>query len=103
MWILDGAAIHCDPNIVVYLRSLGIICIFLPAYAPFFNPIEVMFGLMKRYLRQIYQENTNDKLDFFIGKTVKYFTGRNLRKIFQTCGYIANGKFDPAPGLNQHS
>jgi hypothetical protein len=24
VWILDGAAIHCDPNIVYYLRSLGI-------------------------------------------------------------------------------
>ena len=43
VWILDGAIIHCHPNIVYYLRSLGIWPIFLPAYCPFFNPIEVFF------------------------------------------------------------
>ena len=29
VWILDGAAIHCDPNIVYYLRSLGIYYYFI--------------------------------------------------------------------------
>lgn len=100
VWILDGAAIHCDPNIEVYLRSLGIVCVFLPAYGPMFNPIEIVFGLMKRYLRQIYPENSKENLDFFIGKAVKYFSGRNLSRIFHKCGYKANGKFDPALGLN---
>lgn len=40
VWILDGAKIHCHASIIRYLRSLGIIPIFLPAYTPFFNPIE---------------------------------------------------------------
>lgn len=30
VWILDGAKIHCHPSIVRYLRSLGILPIFLP-------------------------------------------------------------------------
>lgn len=102
VWILDGAAIHCDPNIVTYLRSLGIIVLFLPAYAPMFNPIEVVFGLMKRYLKQIYPENSKEKIDFYIGKAVKEFSHRNFRNIFRKCGYLYNGKFDPALGLNQN-
>lgn len=35
VWIMDGAAIHTDPEIVHHLRSLGIVPIFLPAYCPF--------------------------------------------------------------------
>lgn len=50
VWIMDGAKIHLDKNFVIYLRSLGIIPIFLPAYCPFFNPIELVFGYMKRDL-----------------------------------------------------
>ena len=32
VWIMDGASIHCDPNIVYYLLSLGIRVIYLFAY-----------------------------------------------------------------------
>lgn len=31
VWIMDGASIHRDPEIVYYLRSIGIVVIFLPA------------------------------------------------------------------------
>lgn len=102
VWILDGAAIHCDPNIITYLRSLGLIVIFLPAYAPMFNPIEVVFGLMKKYLKGIYSENSKHKLTFFIGLAVRRFMNYNLKNIFRKCGYISNGLFDPAIGLHQN-
>ncbi|OQS01852.1 serine/threonine-protein kinase rio2 [Thraustotheca clavata] len=39
VWILDGARIHCNSNIMHFLRASGLIPIFLPAYCPFFNPI----------------------------------------------------------------
>jgi DDE superfamily endonuclease len=48
VWILDGASIHMDHNMIDYLWLAGIYVIFLPAYCPFFNPIEIMFGLVKR-------------------------------------------------------
>ena len=37
VWILDGAKIHCHPDIIYNLRSIGIVPVFLPAYCPFFN------------------------------------------------------------------
>lgn len=58
IWIMDGARIHCDPNIIRYLRSIGIIPIFLPPYCPFFNPVEIAFGSMKRSLRKHHHENS---------------------------------------------
>ncbi|KAG6952808.1 hypothetical protein JG688_00013121 [Phytophthora aleatoria] len=45
VWILDGAKIHRQPEIVHYLHSVGVVPMFLPAYCPFFNPIEFMLKL----------------------------------------------------------
>lgn len=101
IWILDGAAIHCDANIIVYLRSLGIIPIFLPAYCPFFNPIEVVFGLMKSYLKEIYEENSKGDTQFFIAKAVKKFSKYDMKPLFRKCGYLYNSRFDPSIGLQQ--
>eukprot|EP00644_Phytophthora_capsici_P006574 jgi/Phyca11/118488/e_gw1.36.361.1 len=48
VWILDGAGIHRHPDIVHFLRGIGVVPIFLPAYCPFFNPIEYLFGYVKK-------------------------------------------------------
>ncbi|ORY45856.1 hypothetical protein BCR33DRAFT_678677, partial [Rhizoclosmatium globosum] len=52
VWILDGASIHRSPHLIMHLRMLGVIPIFLPAYCPFFNPIEMVFGMIKKRLRR---------------------------------------------------
>ena len=57
VWIMDGAGIHCHPSITYYLRSIEIISIFLPAYCPFFNPTEFLFGYVKKHMRRHYSEN----------------------------------------------
>lgn len=59
VWILDGARIHVNKDIIRYLRSIGIIPIFLPPYAPFFNPIELIFGYIKRDLQKFYEGSGN--------------------------------------------
>jgi hypothetical protein len=58
LWIMDGAKIHCHENVVHYLRSIGIIVLFLPAYCPFFNPIELVFGYVKPKLRRYLVEGS---------------------------------------------
>lgn len=100
VWIMDGAKIHLDKNFIMYLRSLGIIVIFLPAYCPFFNPIEIVFGLMKRELEVNYIENTKIDIRMFIGEAVNVFTNKNLQNIFKKCGYLAPGRFDPSTAFN---
>lgn len=100
IWIMDGAKIHLDKNFVLYLRSLGIIVIFLPAYCPFFNPIELVFGLMKRELQSIYIENSKKDLRMFIGETANKFMNKNFKKLFSKCGYLPSGKFDPSLAHN---
>lgn len=96
VWIMDGARIHCDLNIVQYLRSLGIIPIYLPAYCPFYNPIEIVFGLVKRYLRRHYVEHDRTPLSLIVGAALTKFTNYNCSSLFRKCGYSPNGQFNPS-------
>jgi len=96
VWILDGASIHCDKNISHYLRSLGIYTIYLPAYCPFYNPIEIVFGNIKSHLRRNYIENISfAEMNIFVAQTLIDFTSKSARKIFSKCGYVRSGFFDP--------
>lgn len=94
VWILDGAKIHCHPSIIRYLRSLGILPIFLPAYCPFFNPIEYVFGVVKKHLKKSLAGN---KKNIEIAVNEEFTKMRNYPciKTFKKCGYIMSGKFDP--------
>ncbi|EEY64950.1 uncharacterized protein PITG_22617 [Phytophthora infestans T30-4] len=62
LWILYGASIHCHPEIAHFLRSIGIVPIFLPAYCPFFNPIEYLFGYVKKAFQRHYEDSTDNNL-----------------------------------------
>ncbi|XP_055601345.1 uncharacterized protein LOC129750136 [Uranotaenia lowii] len=99
IWIMDGARIHCDPNIVRYLRSIGIMVIFLPAYCPFFNPIENIFGLLKRSCRR--QHIDQKPVLSEICDAMNRFKTYPCSKLFNHCGYFAGGTFLPEKGLSQ--
>jgi hypothetical protein len=97
VWILDGASIHCDANITYYLRSLGIYTIYLPAYCPFFNPIEFVYGNVKSTLQRNYVEGqTMNDMKLLIARTLGKFQKRCMRQLFTKCGYLGSGLFDPA-------
>lgn len=101
IWIMDGARIHTSEPLVNYLRALGIYVIFLPAYAPMFNPIEILFGIAKQKFKKSYEENPSIALSIRIAEVFNSFTYKSMRKIFEKCGY-QNGKFDPSKGLGQN-
>lgn len=89
VWNLDDARIHCHRSIIEYLRSLGINVVFLPAYTPFYNPIEYLFGYVKRYLHRAYQENSSGQLSVTISTALNYFEHFNMTKIFKKRGYFS--------------
>jgi transposase len=100
---MDGARIHCHRGIIDYLRSVGIIPLFLPAYCPFFNPIEVMFGLMKGHMKLFYQEGkiTATTLPIQVGKVIRKFQKYELSSVFDHCGYAVASSFDPSRALKE--
>lgn len=95
VWILDGAKIHCHPSIVRYFRSLGILPIFLPAYCPFFNPIEYVFGIVKSHIKR---KSAGKKINVETMVNEEFTRMREFpcTKLFKQCGYVMSGKFDPA-------
>lgn len=101
IWILDGARIHCHENITFYLRSLGIIPIFLPAYCPMFNPIEFLFGMVKRKLQKLNENERKVDASAILCKVFNTFLNYDMTKLFKNCGYLANGQFDPSNGIGQ--
>ena len=102
VWILDGASIHCDSKIIYYLRSLGIYVLYLPAYCPFFNPIEIMFGVIKSHLQRSYVENCSlREMKIFLASTFNNFRLQNMTIIFKKCGYVGPGLFDPGQAFSQ--
>lgn len=84
VWIMDGATIHRDPSIVRYLRSIGIMPIFLPAYCPMFNPIEILFGLVKRDLKKHHIEHKPALAD--VCESLNRFKSYPCSKLFNHCG-----------------
>jgi transposase len=95
IWILDGAKIHCHDNIVYYLRLCGIVPIFLPAYCPFYNPIGIMFGIVKSRMQRDYIENkvSNSNLPLFVAAEMDKFVASDLSDIYRKCGYLGPKKF----------
>lgn len=101
IWIMDGARIHCYENITFYLRSLGIIPIFLPAYCPMFNPIEFLFGMAKRKLQKLNDNEQKWDAGILLCKVFNTFLKYDMTKLFKNCGYLPNGQFDPSNGLGE--
>lgn len=87
IWILDGARIHCCEKIVSYFRSLGVFMIFLPAYAPFYNIIEIVFGIAKGKMQHFYKENGSQDLKMFVAEVMNSFVNFNMSHLFRKCGY----------------
>jgi transposase len=95
VWIMDGATIHRHPEIVHWLRSLGIVVIFLPAYCPFFNPIEFIFGYIKKAFQRHYKEDGTRDVMPFVVETMQRFEAFDMTRVFAHCGWKVNGVFDP--------
>eukprot|EP00732_Lithocolla_globosa_P005012 Lithocolla_globosa_v1_NODE_4894_length_1344_cov_6.214119.p1 type:complete len:355 gc:universal NODE_4894_length_1344_cov_6.214119:194-1258(+) len=93
VWIMDGASIHLDKWMVEYFFSVGIIVIFLPAYCPFYNPIEILFSYVKKECKKLYRKEGTERL--ILNRVMAAFASFDALPIFEHCGYLASGRFDP--------
>lgn len=74
--------------------------IFLPAYCPFFNPIEFLFGYVERSFERHYNESSGRNLMPFIALTFRRFHKYNMGKVFHHCGLKIQGYFYPVGPLS---
>ena len=88
--IMDNLPVHKAAGVRKALEAAGIVLLFLPAYSPDLNPIEMVFAKMKAVLRKA-ALRTVDALWQAIGKISQSLPRNECANYFRHCGYGQSG------------
>jgi hypothetical protein len=58
--IMDNARFHHSVVVVQAMVELNLVCLYLPVYSPFFNPIENCFSQWKNYVRRLFAQTEEE-------------------------------------------
>jgi len=84
--IMDNLSPHkSDPTLTLIIQA-GAQVLFLPAYSPDLNPIELMWSKVKNQLRGV-EARTPTDLIVAIGRALAQVTPRDAVNWFAHCGY----------------
>ena len=87
--ILDNLATHKSAKAAEVLKTHGCWFLFLPAYSPDLNPIEMAFSKLKAHLRRI-EARTFDQLLQALGDICSLFNPNECWNLFRAPGYASN-------------
>jgi transposase len=91
--ILDNLSAHKGDEVRKLIEGAGCRLLFLPAYSPDFNPIELAFAKVKERLRRT-AARTVDAVVAAIGEALDAVSAADARGFFAHCGF-------PLPGQQQ--
>ncbi len=86
--IMDNLPAHKVKGIREAIEAHGANLLYLPAYSPDFNPIELFFAKLKALLRKA-AERTIPDLWRRIGKLLDHFTPQEFGNYFRHAGYVS--------------
>jgi transposase len=86
--ILDNVAFHKSPRAEEVVKARGAWLLFLPAYSPDLNPIEMAFSKLKTLLRK-HAARTFDAITQALGDICDLFPITECRNFFKAAGYEA--------------
>ncbi|KAG6974422.1 hypothetical protein JG688_00003082 [Phytophthora aleatoria] len=72
-------------------------------YCPFFNPIEYMFGIVKRAFQRHCVESSERDLMPFVVHTFRRFEMFDMSRVFGHCGWMIQGTFNPVGNSQRKS
>ncbi len=84
--ILDNLATHKSQRAAEILKARGCWLLFLPAYSPDLNPIEMAFSKLKAHLRRI-EARTFDQLIQALGDICNLFSPDECWNFLKAAGY----------------
>jgi len=87
--IADNLTSHKSAWAQALLKAQGNWMLFLPAYSPDLNPIEMAFSKLKAHLRRM-KARTFDTLFASVAKTCELFPRQECKSFFRTAGYVAD-------------
>ena len=87
--ILDNLSTYKSPQAAEILKAYGCWILFLPAYSPDLNPIEMAFSKLKAHLRRI-GARTYDSLIQALGDICGLFDPEECWNFFKAAGYASD-------------
>lgn len=87
--ILDNVGFHKSERAKELLKTKGAWLLFLPAYSPDLNPIEMAFSKLKALLRKR-AARSFDAISNALGEIVDLFSISECRNFFKAAGYEAD-------------
>jgi transposase len=84
--VMDNLSPHKSPTSLCFITQAGAQALFLPAYSPDLNPIEMMWSKLKNTLRSL-EARTQESLIAAIGKALAQITAQDAMNWFAHCGY----------------
>lgn len=84
--VLDNLSVHKTAAARAAVEQAGCTLLFLPAYSPDFNPIELANAKLKAYLRGV-GARAFDPLVDAIGEGLTRITTQDAHAFFRHCGY----------------
>lgn len=87
--VMDNLSSHKGREVEMLLASKGASVLYLPAYSPDLNPIELSFSKLKSVLRKLKIREV-DKLQRFLKRSPKLFSKTECKNYFRHEGYTVN-------------
>jgi transposase len=84
--VMDNLSSHKSDQTLALIQQAGAQVLFLPAYSPDLNPIEMMWSKVKNFLRDA-QARTEEELIRAIGQAPAQITPKDALNWFAHCGY----------------
>ncbi len=84
--VMDNLSPHKSDPTLALITQAGAQVLFLPAYSPDLNPIELMWSKVKNWLRGI-EARTHAELIVAIGQALSRVTPQDAINWFVHCGY----------------
>lgn len=89
--VLDNLPVHKSARARRLIEAAGCTLLFLPAYSPDFNPIDLAFAKLKQALRTR-AERTIAGIVAATGPALEAITAADARGFFAHCGYHLSGQ-----------
>ena len=87
--ICDNLSAHYDPSARLLIEARGAQLLFLPAYSPDLNPIEMMWAKVKHLLRHA-KARTQPRLLSAIQHALAMVSAEDAHNFFRHAGYMCN-------------
>ena len=84
--IMDNLRTHHIKEARTLLSKAGVTLMYLPAYSPDLNPLEMMWSKVKAILRKV-KERTEETLIAAINEAMKEITPEDCQGWFRKAGY----------------